>query len=125
MSKLRIIATGDSFITRTIPQGGYPGFSEIAQLIDSYDVKFNNLEITIHNQQGYPAAVSGGTWAMAAPEILEELNRFGFNLYNTANNHSFDYSCGGVMATIDNLRRCEKVYAGTGATLEDAAAPGI
>lgn len=124
MAKVTVIATGDSFMTRRIPEEGYPGFSEIAQLIRSYDVKFNNLEITIHNQQGYPAAVSGGTWAMAEPEILDDLNRYGFNLYNTANNHSFDYSCGGVMATIDNLKRCRKSYAGTGATLEDAAAPG-
>ena len=100
MAKVSVIATGDSFITRRISPEGYPGFSEIADLIGQYDVKFNNLEITIHNQQGYPAAVSGGTWAMAEPEILEDLNRYGFNLYNTANNHSCDYSCGGVLATI-------------------------
>lgn len=119
------IATGDSFMTRRIPAEGYPGFREIAEVIGRHDVRFNNLEITIHNQQGYPAAVSGGTWAMAEPEILEDLNRYGFNLYNTANNHSCDYSCGGVMATIENLNRTGKVYAGTGATLQDAAAPGI
>lgn len=124
MAKVSVIATGDSFITRRILPEGYPGFSQIADLIGQYDVKFNNLEITIHNQEGYPAAVSGGTWAMAEPEILEDLNRYGFNLYNTANNHSCDYSCGGVLATIENLNRCRKVYAGTGATLEDAAAPG-
>lgn len=124
MAKVSVIATGDSFITRPIPENGYPGFSEISDVIGQYDVKFNNLEITIHNQQGYPAAVSGGTWAMAEPEILQDMNRYGFNLYNTANNHSCDYSCGGVMATIENLKRCGKVYAGTGATLDEAAAPG-
>lgn len=123
-NKTTFIATGDSFMTRRISQQGYPGFQEISELINQYDVKFNNLEITIHNQQGYPAAVSGGTWAMAEPEILDDLNRYGFNLYNTANNHSCDYSCGGVLATIENLIRCNKVYAGTGATLKDAAAPG-
>ncbi len=123
MGKTTFIATGDSFITRRIPKQGYPGFSELAAVIGQHDVKFNNLEITIHNQQGYPAAVSGGTWAMAEPEILEDVNRYGFNLYNTANNHSCDYSCGGVMATIENLNRCGKAFAGTGATLEDAAKP--
>lgn len=123
MAKTTFIATGDSFITRAIPEQGYPGFGELAALIGQHDVKFNNLEITIHNQQGYPAAVSGGTWAMAEPEILDDLNRYGFNLYNTANNHSCDYSCGGVMATIENLNRCGKAFAGTGATLSDAAKP--
>ena len=124
MPKITVLATGDSFMTRRIPNEGYPGFSELAELIGSYDVRFNNLEITIHNQQGYPAAVSGGTWAMAEPEILDDLNRYGFNLYNTANNHSCDYSCGGVLATIENLNRCQIPYAGTGATLDSAAAPG-
>ena len=81
MAKTTFIATGDSFITRAIPEQGYPGFGELAALIGQHDVKFNNLEITIHNQQGYPAAVSGGTWAMAEPEILDALNRYGFNLY--------------------------------------------
>ncbi len=122
--KVSVIATGDSFITRPVPKDGYPGFQELCQVIEGYDVKFNNLEITVHNQQGYPAAVSGGTWAMTSPEILEDLNRYGFNLYNTANNHSCDYSCGGVLATIENLNRTGKVYAGTGETLEDATAPG-
>ncbi len=121
---LSVIATGDSFITRPIPPEGYPGFQEIAGVIGSYDVKFNNLEITVHDQQGYPAAVSGGTWAMTSPEVFQDLNRYGFNLYNTANNHSCDYSCGGVMATIENLNKTGKTYAGTGATLDEAAAPG-
>lgn len=124
MAKVRVIATGDSFVTRRIPKEGYPGFAELAAVIGMYDIKFNNLEITIHNQQGYPAAVSGGTWAMAEPEVLDDLNRYGFNLYNTANNHSCDYSSGGVLATIENLKRCQKGYAGTGATLEEASAPG-
>jgi len=122
-SKITVLATGDSFITRPIPEEGYPGFLELCQVIGRHDVKFNNLEITVHDQQGYPAAVSGGTWAMTSPDILEDLNRYGFNLYNTANNHSFDYSCGGVMATIENLQHFGKVFAGTGATLEEASAP--
>ena len=124
MAKTTFIATGDSFITRSLTEENYPGFQKIQALIDSHDVKFNNLEITIHNGEGYPAAVSGGTWAMAEPERLHDLNRYGFNLYNTANNHSCDYSCGGVTATIATLQACDKVYAGNGATLDDAAAPG-
>ena len=68
--KTTFIATGDSFITRRIPEQGYPGFEGIAEIIRKHDVRFNNLEITIHNQQGYPAAVSGGTWAMAEPASI-------------------------------------------------------
>jgi len=122
-NKTTFIATGDAFMTRRLPKDGYPGFAEIQEIINRHDVKFNNLEITIHNQEGYPATTSGGTWAMAEPAILDDLNRYGFNLYNTANNHSGDYSCEGVMATIQHLRERDMVFAGTGETLRDAAAP--
>lgn len=121
--KTTFIATGDSFMTRRLPKEGYPGFSEIQNIIAQHDVRFNNLEITIHNQEGYPSAFSGGTWAMAEPEILDDLKRYGFNLYNTANNHSFDYGCGGVLATARYLRERDMIFAGTGETLWEAAAP--
>ncbi len=121
--KTTFIATGDTFMTRRLPEGGYPGFAEVQEIINRHDVKFNNLEITIHNQEGYPAVVSGGTWAMAEPEILDDLKQFGFNLFNTANNHSGDYSYGGVLATMKYLRERDMIFAGTGATLREAAAP--
>ena len=123
MSKTTFIATGDAFMTRRLPEKGYPGFDELQNIIQQHDVRFNNLEITIHNQEGYPAAFSGGTWAMAEPEILDDLKKYGFNLYNTANNHSCDYSCGGVLATAKYLRQRDMAFAGTGASLQEAAAP--
>ena len=121
--KTTFIATGDSFMTRRLPKEGYPGFSEIQNIIAQHDVRFNNLEITIHNQEGYPSAFSGGTWAMAEPEILDDLQKYGFNIYNTANNHSFDYGCGGVLATARYLRERDMIFAGTGETLWEASAP--
>ena len=80
---LRVVATGDMFITRRIAEDGYEGFEELSDCIKEHDVKFSNLEMTFHNQEGYPAAVSGGTWAMMEPEALDDVKRFGFNLYNT------------------------------------------
>lgn len=116
------IVTGDSFITRRLPTNKYEGFTELQNLINEHDVKFTNLEMTIHRQEGFPAAVSGGTWAMAEPEILDDLKQFGFNLYNTANNHSGDYSHGGLLATIDYLRERNMLFAGTGSNLYEATA---
>ena len=88
MSKIPYIATGDSFITRRIPQKGYEGYQQVEDLIKTHDVAFNNLEMTFHDREGIPSAVSGGTWAMADPRILDDIKRMGFNLFNTANNHS-------------------------------------
>ena len=44
--KVSFIASGDSFITRHVADCGYPGFSEICDLIKSHDVSFANLEMT-------------------------------------------------------------------------------
>lgn len=115
------IATGDSFITRRLPEAGYAGFDELARLIRSHDVRFANLEITFHRQEGWPAAASGGTWAMTDPEMLDEVARYGFNLYNTANNHSGDFGPAGCAATIRHLNERRMRFAGTGLSLEEAS----
>ena len=122
-NKTTIVATGDSFITRRLPEGGYEGLSDLKTLINQYDVRFNNLEMTTHDKEGYPSAVSGGTWAMADPMVLDDLKAYGFNVFNTANNHSCDYGHGGLLATIRNLKERGMIYAGTGANLFEAASP--
>lgn len=120
--KTTFIATGDAFITRRIPEGGYPGFDEIQTVIQAHDVRFNNLEITVHRQEGYPAAFSGGTWAMTEPEVFQDLQKYGFNLFNTATNHTHDYSHGGILATIKHLQENGAIFAGSGSNLEEASA---
>lgn len=40
---VRIIAAGDSFITRRLPEKGYEGFEELAGLIRTFDAAFVNL----------------------------------------------------------------------------------
>ena len=71
--------------------GGYEGFEEMKTFIESHDVAFLNLESTFHEREGVPAAASGGTWAMSDPRTLDDMKEYGFNLFNTANNHSGDY----------------------------------
>lgn len=119
--KTTFIASGDSFITRRIPNDGYEGFDELKCLIEAHDVRFANLESTFHDQEGAPAATSGGTWAMSAPALLDDMNRYGFNLFNTANNHSGDFGQGGIVATIKHLKERGMIFAGTGMTLQEAS----
>ena len=52
MSRTTFIATGDAFITRRFPEGGYEGFEAVRELIQQHDVKFANLEMTFHRQEG-------------------------------------------------------------------------
>ena len=115
-------ATGDSFITRKLPEKG-EAFQKISSIIKDSDVRFANLEITTHNFEGYPSAVSGGTWAIAPPYVLRELKEYGFNLLGWANNHTLDYSHGGLLATERYLNELEFVHAGAGENLAKASEP--
>ncbi|NVN94421.1 MAG: CapA family protein [Bacteroidetes bacterium] len=120
---IKIALVGDVFISRNLPDKGYKGLDEIVRLINEHEVKFANLETTIHNREGYPSAFPGGTWAMADPRCTKNIKRLGFNIVNTANNHSMDYSHGGMLATLKNLRSNDILYAGSGENLADASAP--
>ena len=123
MHQTTFIAAGDAFITRRLPQGGYPGFQALRERILENDVRFLNLETTFHDQEGYPAVESGGTWAMSDPNILEDMKAYGFNIFNTANNHSGDFGTGGILATVRNLRQRDMIFSGTGKDLGEASRP--
>lgn len=123
MGKTTFIAAGDAFITRRLPAGGYEGFRRLQECIAEHDVRFLNLESTFHDYEGYPAVESGGTWAMSDPNVLDDMKTYGFNLFNTANNHSGDYGEGGVLATIRNLRQRGMIFSGTGKDLAWASRP--
>lgn len=122
-NKLDLIATGDLFLTRRLPKGGYEGFSELRDVIMQHDVRFNNLEMTFHDKEGYPAAQSGGTWAMMESKALDDVLEFGFNLFTTANNHTGDYGEGGILATIKHLKERDMVFSGSGRNLAEASKP--
>lgn len=116
-------AVGDIFMTRRLPEKGYQGLDELVNFIRQFDVKFANLEITVHDREGYPSGFSGGTWAMADPQVLNDIKYFGFNIFNAANNHSMDYSHNGLLATIKYLKMRDMLFAGIGENLADASAP--
>lgn len=122
-NKLDLIATGDLFMTRRLPKDGYEGFEEVRDIIMQHDVRFNNLEMTFHDKEGTPAAVSGGTWAMMESNALNDVLEFGFNLFTTANNHTGDYGEGGVLATIKHLKERDMVFSGSGRNLAEASKP--
>ena len=47
--KTTFIASGDSFITRRIPNDGYEGFNELKCYLETHDVGFAILESTFHD----------------------------------------------------------------------------
>ena len=122
MGIMRLTAAGDAMIFRRLP-GEYPGFQALREYINRGDFRFVNLETTVHRFETFGAAVSGGSWFCAPPEVLEDLKQFGFNAVSTANNHAMDYSHAGLLKTLEYIRKAGFTCAGTGASLSEAAAP--
>ena len=122
MSVMRVTAAGDGMIFRRLP-GEYPGFAEVRDFLARGDLRFLNLETTVHRHETFGAAVSGGSWFCTDPEILKDVRAFGFNALSTANNHAMDYSHAGLLKTLEYIRGAGLAVAGTGASLSEAAAP--
>ncbi|MDD2475694.1 MAG: CapA family protein [Dysgonamonadaceae bacterium] len=120
---MKILLAGDVFMTRRLPEAGYKGMEEIISLIKQHEVRFANFELTVHRREGYPSLFPGGTYAMADPDSLIDLKKYDFNILNVANNHSMDYSHGGLIATNKYLQENGFLFAGTGENLADASAP--
>jgi poly-gamma-glutamate synthesis protein (capsule biosynthesis protein) len=120
---IKIIGCGDLFISKPLPQKGYEGIDEIIGILNEYDVRFGNLETTVHDNEGYPSCFPGGGWAIANPERLNDINKFGFNMLNIANNHAMDFSHKGLEATIKNLKKKNLQFVGAGLNLSEAAMP--
>ena len=119
--KMTFAATGDSFITRRLPETA--ALAALSAEIASAEVRFTNFEVLTPEGDGFPSAVSGGTWAAAPARVIGDLQRLGFNMMGWANNHTLDYSYGGLAATGRALDRFGVVHAGVGHNLAEAARP--
>lgn len=121
MSSISIVATGDSFITQRLPQDEY--FAALKKYIEAHDARLTNFEVLLHDFEVYPAPVSGGTWAAARPDVLQDIKMLGFNMMAWANNHTIDWNIGGMLTTMRHLDDNKCLHAGVGINLAEAAQP--
>lgn len=118
-SPLTVTVTGQSMIRTDLRVHTPDVVSTWAPLLKA-DVVFTNFESTVV-EKGEP--LSAGRF-LTPPEAFDTLQAFGFNLLSLANNHSFDMKVPGVQHALDETNRRNIVHAGTGKTIEEAAAPG-
>lgn len=121
--EITFAATGDSYITRRLPAEDVAHFQAIAKILQGANVRFTNLETTTHHFEGTPSALCGGQWAMASPDVLQDLKAYGFNMVAWANNHTMDYLYDGLEATEKYLNQYGFVHAGAGQNLARASEP--
>lgn len=122
---LSIFLAGDAMLVRPWSQVTTPAFQALVARMRAADVAILNLETVIHEFEDYAQADSGGTWMASPPAIAAELAWAGIDLLGHANNHTFDYGSGGVLATHRHTTQAGLTIAGSGADLQAARAPGI
>ena len=122
---MQIAIAGDAIITRPVSQLTDPRATAIFDILRSADLAFMNCETVFHdyNEPGvWPSAESGMVAMRSSPAIAKELAWLNARLVATANNHSLDYSVGGLNATKAALGAAGIAYAGTGDDLAQARA---
>ena len=122
---ISVTGTGDSLFVVPFPPEYSPLLARVAEFIGSCDVRLTNLETNLTDFEYFGNAYSGGTWLSTRRKYLDDLARFGFNFYGNANNHAMDYAHAGLLSTIAELDRRKLAHAGTGRSLEEAAAPAV
>ena len=121
---LSVALTGDVILTRRASTLTDPEFARVRALLTGADCAFGNCELVIAaRDEGTPSAAGRSLSSVVRPHIADELRWLGYDLMGTANNHTLDYGPGGVAATLRHLDRVGVVAAGTGANLQEAAAP--
>ena len=129
-SRWTLAAVGDVIMNRRLTQfdhEGDPGFQALGDIIRGADASFMNLEQAVFRLsefQGWPAAENGGNYQVGSPETLKDLVGMGFNLFNTANNHTTDYGVEGMQLTNRLLDEWGLVHSGSGNNLGWASRPG-
>ncbi len=115
-----IALAGDSIITERLSPYKEPEFLQLIDLLRGTDVAFANFEMLLHDYEGYPSALSGGTWMRADPIMAKELAWAGIDMVARANNHTGDYSPESLRTTSKSLNEAGIVWAGVGENLQQA-----
>jgi poly-gamma-glutamate synthesis protein (capsule biosynthesis protein) len=120
---ITVTATGDSLITRRLPEYQDRPFRGMVELIQSADVAFTNMEMVLSDYEGTPVVESGGGNLSAHPDVALDLLKMGFNLTAFANNHTLNYGEHGCLTTLQVLADIGLPCAGAGRDLDEARAP--
>lgn len=120
--KMTFAAAGDMLVQRRIHHDS-DGFADVSGFLRKADVRYINLETTLHRGEFYANQFSGGSYLRADPETLEDVKAYGFNMLSFANNHSMDFDRGGLLATKRAVDAAGIVNSGVGNNLDEAAAP--
>jgi poly-gamma-glutamate capsule biosynthesis protein CapA/YwtB (metallophosphatase superfamily) len=115
---LDITLTGQSMIRADIRVNTPTAVATISPLLKG-DVIVTNFEATVIEKD---QSTRDGRF-LSPPGALDGLKALGFNLLALSDNHAFDLKVPGIQNTLREAKARNLAHAGTGNTLEEAAAP--
>lgn len=118
---LKLSAAGDIILMGALPRAYHEISAPLVRFLADADIRTANMETTLTAYDHFASTFCGGTWLSAPASILTELETFGFHHYSFANNHSMDYSYGGLIATLETLAGRGLQASGAGCDLAEAS----
>ncbi|MHB1205035.1 MAG: CapA family protein [Rhodospirillaceae bacterium] len=115
-----ITLTGQAMLRADLRAVSPATVAAMAPLITG-DVRFTDFEATV----GAPGDAKAAGRNVSPPAALDALHAMGFNLVALATNHAFDNGAAGILHTLAQADKLGLAHAGTGATLDRAAAAGL
>ncbi len=122
LPKMKFTAVGDMLIQRVISTE-YDGFCEVSDYIKKGDARFFNFESIIYKEGIWGSYFNGGSYHNSDRRTLDIAKEYGFNMMSFANNHTLDWSYGGLISTLEALKETDFVHTGVGMNLDEASAP--
>lgn len=129
VKRLSVAACGDVLYY----DGNYRHFAENGSVDDFYAVtesvaeSIRRADVAIVNQEAMSAGrsfgLSGYPLFNTPFESVEALRKTGFDIFATANNHSFDRGRAGIEASVDYLTRTGALFVGTATAGSDPLRP--
>jgi len=118
-----IALAGDAMITRRMSVFREKRFLQLVDILRSADASVVNMEMLFHDYEVSWQSRNTISFQVSDPSNLNELKWLGFDVVTTANNHSYDYSEAGFLATLQNCKNSGLLQAGGGKDLDEARAP--
>ena len=120
---LRITVVGQASIHSDLRKSAPAAVEQARKYLANADVRFTNLEVAVASRD---AAVQPARNAERVdPQVLDCLREMGFNLLSLSNNHALDLGQAGLRTTREEVAKRGFGFAGTGANLAEALAPGF
>ena len=127
-SGFRLAMGGDVILNRRVSDSSDAEVQAVLELFRTADLGFANCETLFHDYVGpevYPAVEAGWSYMRSPRPMAGELRNLGFGLMSTANNHTLDYSYGGMFSTHAELDAAGIAHAGSGRNLAAARNPAF